>query len=49
MEFVDEPNKDDEIINVEDIKTYVDPKATLFLLEQQWITKKVCLNQVSNL
>ena len=27
MEFVDEPNKDDEIINVEDIKIYVDPKS----------------------
>ena len=32
MEFVDEPNKEDEVINVEDIKIYVDPKATLFLL-----------------
>ena len=30
MEFVDEPNKDDEVINVDDIKIYVDPKATLF-------------------
>ena len=32
MEFVDSPSEKDEILNIEDIKIYIDPKATLFLL-----------------
>ncbi len=32
MEFVDSPCEKDEILNIEDIKIYIDPKATLFLL-----------------
>ena len=32
MEFVDSPDKNDEVLNIEDIKIYIDPKATLFLL-----------------
>ena len=32
MEFVDFPCEKDEILNIEDIKIYIDPKATLFLL-----------------
>ena len=32
MEFVDSPDEQDEVLNVENIKIYIDPKATLFLL-----------------
>ncbi len=32
MEFVDSPDDKDEVLNVQDIKIYIDPKATLFLL-----------------
>mgnify|MGYP001301788882 FL=1 len=32
MEFVDSPNKEDEILRVDDINIYIDPKATLFIL-----------------
>ena len=32
MEFVDSPDEKDEVLNIEDIKIYIDPKATLFLL-----------------
>ena len=32
MEFVDTPDKKDEVLNVDNIKIYIDPKATLFLL-----------------
>ncbi len=32
MEFVDSPSENDEVLNIEDIKIYIDPKATLFLL-----------------
>lgn len=32
MHFVDEPDKNDEVLKIEDISIYVDPKATLFLL-----------------
>ena len=32
MEFVDSPDEKDEVLNIEDFKIYIDPKATLFLL-----------------
>jgi len=32
MEFVDSPDEKDEVLNIENIKIYIDPKATLFLL-----------------
>lgn len=32
MEFVDLPDDKDELLKVEDINIYIDPKATLFLL-----------------
>ena len=32
MEFVDSPNKEDEVLRVDDINIYIDPKATLFIL-----------------
>ena len=32
MEFVDSPDKTDEVIKIEELKIYIDPKATLFLL-----------------
>ena len=32
MEFVDNPDKTDEVIKIEELKIYIDPKATLFLL-----------------
>ena len=32
MEFVDSPDKKDEVLDVDNIKIYIDPKATLFLL-----------------
>ena len=32
MEFVDSPDEKDEVLNVENINIYIDPKATLFLL-----------------
>ena len=32
MEFVDCPDEKDEVLNVEDVKIFIDPKATLFLL-----------------
>ena len=32
MEFVDFPDEKDEVLNVDNIKIYIDPKATLFLL-----------------
>lgn len=32
MEFVDIPNKEDEVLKVDDINIYIDPKATLFIL-----------------
>ncbi len=32
MEFVDMPDANDEVLKVQDIVIYIDPKATLFLL-----------------
>ena len=32
MDFVDSPDEKDEVLNIENIKIYIDPKATLFLL-----------------
>ena len=32
MEFVDQPTEGDELITINDINIYIDPKATLFLL-----------------
>ena len=32
MEFVDSPDEKDEVLNIENFKIYIDPKATLFLL-----------------
>ena len=32
MEFVHSPDEKDEVLNIENIKIYIDPKATLFLL-----------------
>ena len=32
MEFVDTPNNSDELLAIDDINIYIDPKATLFLL-----------------
>ena len=32
MEFVDTPNSNDEVIVVDDVNIYIDPKATLFLI-----------------
>ena len=32
MEFVDKPNENDDVLKVEDINIYIDPKASLFLL-----------------
>jgi iron-sulfur cluster assembly protein len=32
MVFVDFPDEKDEVLNIENIKIYIDPKATLFLL-----------------
>ena len=32
MEFVDVPDEKDEVLNIENIKIDIDPKATLFLL-----------------
>jgi len=32
MEFVDFPDEKDEVLNIDNIKIYIDPKATLFLL-----------------
>ena len=32
MEFVYSPDEKDEVLNIENIKIYIDPKATLFLL-----------------
>ena len=32
MEFVDTPDEKDEVVNVDNINIYIDPKATLFLL-----------------
>ena len=32
MEFVEVPDEKHEVLNIENIKIYVDPKATLFLL-----------------
>ena len=35
MEYVDSPADEDEIVTVEDINIYVDPKASLFLIGTQ--------------
>ncbi|MEE2695294.1 MAG: iron-sulfur cluster assembly accessory protein [Pseudomonadota bacterium] len=35
LEYVDVPNKDDEILKIEDINIYIDPKASLFLIGTQ--------------
>ena len=35
LEYVDNPSKDDEVVNIEDIKIYVNPKASLFLIGTQ--------------
>lgn len=32
MEFVDQPTEGDELLTINDINIYIDPKATLFLL-----------------
>ncbi len=32
MEFVDQPKEGDELLTIDDINIYIDPKATLFLL-----------------
>ncbi len=32
MEFVDIPNSSDEVLVIDDVNIYIDPKATLFLL-----------------
>ncbi len=32
MEFVDQPTEGDELLKINDINIYIDPKATLFLL-----------------
>lgn len=32
MEFVDQPLEGDELLKINDINIYIDPKATLFLL-----------------
>ena len=35
LEYVDVPNQDDEILKIEDINIYIDPKASLFLIGTQ--------------
>ncbi len=35
LEYVDSPSKDDEVVNIEDLKIYVNPKASLFLIGTQ--------------
>ena len=35
LEYVDNPSKEDEVVNIEDIKIYVNPKASLFLIGTQ--------------
>ena len=32
LEYVDNPSEEDEVVNIEDIKIYVNPKASLFLI-----------------
>ena len=32
LEYVDKPLKEDEVVDIEDIKIYVNPKASLFLI-----------------
>ena len=32
MEFVDQPAEGDELLMIDDVNIYIDPKATLFLL-----------------
>ena len=32
LEYVDHPSKEDEVVDIEDIKIYVNPKASLFLI-----------------
>ena len=40
MEFVDSPDEKDEVLNIENIKIYIDPKATLFFLVQLWTMRR---------
>ena len=35
LEYVDKPSEEDEVVNVEDIKIFVNPKASLFLIGTQ--------------
>ena len=35
LEYVDNRSKEDEVVNIEDIKIYVNPKASLFLIGTQ--------------
>lgn len=35
LEYVDSPSKDDEVVNIEDLRIYVNPKASLFLIGTQ--------------
>ena len=35
LEYVDKPSVDDEIVDIEDIKIFVNPKASLFLIGTQ--------------
>ena len=35
LEYVDKPSEEDEVVDIEDIKIYVNPKASLFLIGTQ--------------
>ena len=35
LEYVDQPSTEDEVVDIEDIKIYVNPKASLFLIGTQ--------------
>jgi iron-sulfur cluster assembly protein len=35
LEYVDAPNQDDEVLKIEDLNIYIDPKASLFLIGTQ--------------
>ena len=35
LEYVDKPSVEDEVVDIEDIKIFVNPKASLFLIGTQ--------------
>ena len=47
-EFVDQIDDSDEMIVIDDVKIFIDKKASLFLIGTKWITEKVSWNQVLN-